>query len=144
MALKRPRDRTVTVKATGTVNPYTLKFEVDESDLKFKNNEGGNPKPGYVVYFDLQEDPGLDCIFHGPDPMWVQPVPPGHKLCPTQPCHWDQFRAIDIINKGKTLMVRNENDYQQEFAFTLRFDVVGCNDVQICDPIGKNQNGQQD
>ena len=143
MALKRPRERTIKVKATGTANSCNVNFAVDPNDLKFKNDDGGNPKPGYIVYFDLEEDPGLNCIFHGPDPMWVQPIPPGHNVCPTSPCQWDQFRAIDIINNGKTLIVRNENDYQQEFAFTLRFDVAGCNEVKECDPIGNNQNGPQ-
>lgn len=143
MPLRRPRDRTVRVRATGNANSCNVDFTVNQNDLRFENVVGGNPRPGYVVYFDLDEDPGLNCIFHSPDPMWVQPIPPGQNVCPSEPCHWDQFRAIDIINGGKTLMVRNENDYQQEFAFTLRFDVAGCNEVLECDPIGNNQNGQQ-
>ena len=144
MALKRPRERTVKVEAAVGANPCNVTFTVDEDDLKFKNDDGGNPKPGYIVYFDIDEPAGLNCTFHAPDPMWVQLVLPGQNGCPCSPCHWDQFRKIDIINGGKTLMVRNENDYEQEFAFTLRFDVAGCpGQVFVCDPIGNNQNGPQ-
>ena len=143
MALNRPRERTIKGKATGTPNTCNVTFTVDASDLKFKNDVGGNPRPGYIVYFDLEEDPGLDSKFHEPDPMWVEPIAPGQNACPSSPCSWDQFRAIDIINGGKTLMVRNENDYEHAFAFTLRFDVPGCTKVLECDPIGNNQNGKQ-
>ena len=143
MALKRPRERTIKVTATGNANSCNVNFAVDPNDLNFQNNVNGNPKPGYIIYFDIDEDPGLNCIFHAPDPMWVQPIPAGQNGCPTSPCQWDQFRVIDIINGGKTLMVRNENDYQHQFAFTLRFDVAGCAEVKECDPIGNNQNGPQ-
>jgi hypothetical protein len=141
--VNKPRERTIKVKAVGTPNTCNVTFTVDASDLKFKNKINGVGHPGYIVYFDLDETSGLDCKFHEPDPMWVEPIAPGQSACPSSPCSWDQFRTIDVINGGKTLMVRNENDYEHDFAFTLRFDVAGCTRVLECDPIGNNENGQQ-
>ena len=143
MANKRPRDRIIKVDANGLA--CNVVFTIgDREDLTFENDIKNDPRPGYIVYFDIAEDAGLDCKFHAPDPMWVQPVAQGQKFCPSSPCHWDQFRTIDIINNGKTLMVRNENDYEHAFAFTLRFEVAGCTGkVFTCDPGGNNQNGNQ-
>lgn len=145
MPLKRPREKTIDVTATRTgAGACDVKFEVDAGDLKFKNDHGGNPRPGYILYFDIDEQPGVDSRFHASDPLWVQPFNAGSPVpCPTSPAYWDQFEVIGTINDGKTLMVRNKNDYEQEFSFTLRFNVAGCTRVKECDPIGNNQNGQQ-
>jgi hypothetical protein len=145
MALKRPREKTIDVKATKTgAGACDVKFEVDASDLKFKNDTGGVPRPGYILYFDIEEPAGVDSRFHSSDPLWVEPFNTGTTApCPSSPAYWDQFEVIGRINNGKTLMVRNKNDFEQLFSFTLRFEVAGCNRVLLCDPIGSNQNGQQ-
>ena len=145
MALKRPRDRTVDVRATRIgPNPCDVHFEVDDNDLRFRNDVDNKPRPGYIVFFDIEEPAGLDCRFHAADPLWVQPFDPGPPApCPSSPAYWDQFHPIGVINGGKTLIVRNKNEYETLFAFTLRFDVAGCTRVVPCDPIGNNQNGQQ-
>jgi hypothetical protein len=144
MALRRPREKTVEVTATKTgAGVCDVSFAITSS-LNFKNDPGGNPHPGYIVYFDIDEPAGVDARFHSSDPLWVQPFNTGATApCPSSPAYWDQFEVIDTINKGKTLMVRNKNDYEQQFSFTLRFEVAGCNRVLVCDPIGSNQNGDQ-
>ncbi|MDP9421960.1 MAG: hypothetical protein M3Q19_03855 [Pseudomonadota bacterium] len=106
--------------------------------------------PGFIIFFNIVEKNGSGCQFL-PDPddaMWVQPSAFADPPCPSSPAYWSQFRAIDVVdhdsvNRNKTLIVLNQNDYQQSFAFTLRFEVAGCNKILEFDPIGDNQNGNQ-
>lgn len=136
--------------------PQGFKFKMDDgkgnpnaTELKFKNNH----HPGFIVSFNLVEaDPAnpTDCQFL-PDPddaMWVQKSDLTNPPCPNSACYWDQFRAVDVVDhakdkKNRTLMVYNKNDYEQTFAFTFRFEVPGCSEVVIFDPVGNNQNGDQ-
>lgn len=117
--------------------------------LDFKNNK----HPGFIVIFNiLESDPSnpTGCQFL-PDPndaMWVQPSGLPDPPCPTDPAHWSQFRAIDVVRndqdeENRALIVSNRNDYVQMFAFTLRFEIPGYPKVVEFDPIGNNQNGYQ-
>jgi hypothetical protein len=143
MTLLRPRERTIKVKAVGQPNSCNVTFTTDPKVMTAENKINGVGKPGYILYFDVVEDAGLDCVFHPDDPLWVEPIQQGQSACPSSPCSWDQFYKIDTINEGKTLMVRNKNDTVQLFAFTLRFKVAGCGNVLVCDPIWPNGNGSQ-
>ena len=154
MPRRRPRSRTIDVNVSRVEpkGPCDFEFGIDENDLKFKNDENNDPRPGFIIYFDIDEPRGVDCQFYAADPMWVMPINElsagicaklGTGPCPTSPCHWDQFYTIGLINNNKTLIVRNRNDYEQMFAFTLRLQVDGCRRVFELDPIGSNQNGDQ-
>jgi hypothetical protein len=137
MAGKRPRERSYTVTLSSRGGPCDIQFDLDPPDLNFANNG----RPGFFVYFDAVDGPGVtNARFDDADPMWVQNV----AACPAGPCNWDQFKTVGLINQGKTLVVRNKNDPPpQQFGFTLRFRVDGCNDAVPFDPIGNNQNGPQ-
>jgi hypothetical protein len=85
-----------------------------------------------------------------PNPMhalWVQfgtasnPPP-----CPTTACHSDEFFAVCVDQRGKTLTVRNEDTNVADFSFTLRFlpngaDPKNQSNYVDYDPVGSNQNG---
>jgi hypothetical protein len=136
MAGKRPRDRDYTITVSRQGGPCDVGFVLNPPGLTFSN--GG--RPGFFVYFDVVDGDGVEgCKFHADDPMWVQDIPE----CPAQQCEWQQFKAVGLINDGKTLVVRNKNEISKQFGFTLRFDVPGCGQVVEFDPIGNNQNGPQ-
>jgi hypothetical protein len=135
--------------------PQGYKFEMERGGTKTgkKLDFINNDHPGFIVIFNILEgDPAhpTGCQFL-PDPddaLWVQesalPDPP----CPSNAAYWGQFKAIDVVkNDGnkpnRGLIVSNRNDYEQMFAFTLRFEIPGCNEVVEFDPIGDNQNGNQ-
>lgn len=153
---KKPRDVDIDVIVTKTGDgPCDFAFDIKESDkhkLVFKNDKDGEQRPGYIVYFHIEEPKDVNSQFYSTDSMWVQPFGNvsaeiagklGTTVCPTSPCYWDQFFVIGLINKNKTLMIRNKNDYEQDFAFTLRLQVQDCRKVFELDPIGSNQNGGQ-
>ena len=166
---KKPKtayvDLTVTKLAAPTAQwPQGYQFDLSGSyvnssgQLKFKNSK----HPGFIVVFYIVEADPLNptnCQFlpNPNDALWTRPfnawdpAPP----CPSSPCQWDQFRAIDVADdeedpndptkdlSNKVLVVMNKNDYKQQFAFTLRFRVKGSEEVIVFDPIGNNQNGGQ-
>jgi hypothetical protein len=130
--------------------PDGYQFEMEEGGKKigkkvdFKNNG----HPGFIVMFTIVDKDKTGCQFLPDldDAMWVQPSGLPDPPCPSSPAYWGQFRAIDVINHAKddrykTLMVSNKNDYQQMFAFTLRFEIPGHHKVVEFDPVGNNQNG---
>lgn len=109
-----------------------------------------DPTPGFLIYFNIRENGTNACQFL-PDPddaMWVQPSALNEPPCPKSAAYWSQFRALDVVDhdaqhRNKTLIVLNQNDYKQMFAFTLRFEIEGCDEIFEFDPIGSNQNGDQ-
>ena len=144
----RPRERDLYLVVTrNSDDPCDISYEL-VGDLVFENNH----RPGFMVFIDIDAHEDLGAKFLSSDPMWVQPfseetetacTTAGARLCPTSPSYWDQFATVSVINRGRTLLVRNKNDYEQSFAFTLRFQVKNCPRVFELDPIGSNQNGQQ-
>jgi len=125
--------------------PEGVRFELSSNlgssnKLTFKNDK----HPGFEVNFNLVDNDKTGCKFmHDPkEAMWVQKIEPGMPdPCPTSAMYWDQFEA-KAVSKGDTqLAVRNLNEYEQEFAFSLRFTKPGWPDPILYDPIGNNQNG---
>ena len=154
---KKPKFRDIDVRVTKLPAPtpqwpegYAFKLEGDGvgqgNRLKFKNNH----HPGFIVSFNIVDPDNTGCQFL-PDPddaMWVQESELADPPCPCSAVYWDDFRAVDVVDCGqgeqfKSLLVYNKNDAPQRFAFTLRFQIPGCNKAVEFDPIGENENGLQ-
>ena len=137
MANLRPWTRTLYVEITATADPCHPDFKLRGSKT-FNNNH----RPGYVLYFDIDDSDGTGCVFDSSDPLRVDGTsnPP---VCPPATNDWEEFFAVDVINKGTTLMVRNKNINKKEFSFMFRFRRPGCPNVITFDPIGNNENGSQ-
>jgi hypothetical protein len=125
------------VEITATADPCDPAFKLKGSKT-FDNDH----KPGFILYFDIDDPDGTGCVFDPNDPLWVDGVsnPP---VCPPAQKTWDEFETVDVINEGQTLMVRNKNMTKQKFSFMFRFRRPGCPNVITFDPIGNNENGQQ-
>lgn len=158
---KKPQfmDIDITVTKLGSPDPkwpQGYKFEMNDGKgngnakkLNFKNNN----HPGFIVCFNLVEGDkhnptGCQFLPDPDDAMWVQKSDLADPPCPCSASYWDQFRAVDVVDqakdkKNRTLMVYNRNAYEQMFAFTFRFEVPGCNEVVVFDPVGSNQNGDR-
>lgn len=120
---------------------FTLSSNLGSSErLKFQNDK----HPGFIVNFNLKDDDntGVKFLPQPEDAMWVRtfdaqtPDP-----CPRCEMYWDQFKAINVKQQNKQLVVRNLNQYEQMFAFSLRFSKPGSADPILYDPIGENENG---
>lgn len=120
---------------------FNLSSNLGANDrLKFSNDK----HPGFIVNFNLKDDDntGVKFLSQPEDAMWVRtfdaqtPDP-----CPRCEMYWDQFKAIDVKKNNKQLVVRNLNQYEQLFAFSLRFSKPGSADPILYDPIGENENG---
>ncbi len=137
MANLRPWTRTLYVEISPTADPCKPDFNLRGSKT-FKNAN----KPGFVLYFDIDDPQKTGCVFDQNDPLRVDGTsnPP---VCPPATQSWDQFLAVDVFNDGTTLMVRNKNDTQKKFSFMFRFRRPGCPNVITFDPIGNNENGPQ-
>lgn len=120
---------------------FKLSSDLGGSDrLKFKNDK----HPGFIVNFHLKDDDntGVAFVSTPADAMWVKTFQQGEpNPCPTSESHWDQFEATDVKQQGKRLVVRNLNQYEQLFAFSLRFTKPGAANPILYDPIGENENG---
>jgi hypothetical protein len=135
----------VTVHLQVNDNP---KFTFDTT-LPKKGNKGdhlifkkGGPD-GFLISYHL-DDPDHVYSF-GNDLQEAlystdQPVCPG----PDEPCHWDQFQAVDIADNGMTLVVWNKNDPKNgdpmDFGYALRVIKEGDKKYLHLDPIGTNGN----
>jgi hypothetical protein len=137
MANLRPWTRTLYVEITATAKPCEPAFKL-KGVKNFKNNH----RPGFILYFDIDDPDGTGCVFDSSDPLWVDGVS-NPAVCPPAIKNWDEFQAVDVINQGQTLMVRNKNINQKEFSFMFRFRRPGCPNVITFDPIGNNENGSQ-
>lgn len=154
---KKPKFRDIDIKVTKLAAPtpqWPAGFEFQMAGegvgqgnrLKFKNTN----HPGFIVCFNIVDPGDTGCQFL-PDPddaMWVQPSGLANPPCPSSAAYWDEFRAVDVVDHAqdgrfKSLLVYNKNDAEQRFAFTLRFEIPGCNKVVEFDPIGENENGLQ-
>lgn len=128
--------------------PHGVRFELSSgigtpNKLTFKN-QGGSP--GFLVNFNLSDPSNTGCKFvhQKEDAMWVRIIDPQTPdPCPRCAMHWDQFKAQSVNTNDTQLVVRNLNEYVQDFAFSLRFTKPGVADPILYDPIGSNQNGQE-
>ena len=121
-------------------------FELETGDLRtgpdnrlyFKNNRF----PGFRVHFRLND----------PDNLYAFPTPniPDHlgealysvdeARCPKEKGQWHEFKAESVRQNGLELVVRNMNETETEFGYTLRVTKDGGQNYLDLDPIGTNQN----
>ena len=148
-----PNEADVNVILTPVTNdpkwPDNVKFELQSAlgsnqELSFKNNG----KPGYKLKFRIVDSQNTGYLFPDDETkaMWVRTVTSVEEGCPRTPMYWDQFEATGVDGNNKTLKVRNLNDFEQTFKFTLLFTKTPKQNgpcIQY-DPIGQNQNGSQE
>lgn len=112
--------------------------------LNFKNNG----HPGFIVMFNIVDVVGAGFRFAADpdDALWVKPISSPGDACPGQQCSWGQFEPQTVTGDGKRLIVRNRNEFTQKFGFALNVTLnqAGAPPFQVIDPIGNNQNGQQE
>jgi hypothetical protein len=101
--------------------------------------------PGFSIHYDLdgEEDyvfPDEDMTKFYLDEALYSKNQPG---CPTTKGQWGQFKAIEVRNAGRTLVVRNRNQTPQAFGYTLRVTKDDGHNYLDLDPGATNQNGPQ-
>lgn len=134
--------------------PDGVKFEFNKdlisSILEGKQREKykNDGRPGFLIDFVIKDDDGTGLLFpkDKAEAMWVHPVADKDDPCPPRRSTWDEFRAVEVRDDGRTLRVRNCNRRTQLFKFSLNFtrDRNNPHAEPICwDPIGDNRNGHQ-
>jgi hypothetical protein len=112
--------------------------------LVFNKSANGMKKwDYYLIEFNLDDHTKLGLQFH-PNPMQAFWVAMGDNVsppdCPQDAAYSDQVYAISDDPNGRSLTVRNEDDFVQFFRFSLGFiDRYG--EPHRYDPIGQNMNG---
>lgn len=108
-------------------------------------------RDGFKLNFRLYDNTGASSAYVFPDPPG-NPTKGGDpqkwalwsadsQTCPPPPGQWDQFTAVEVKDKGTTLVVRNLNQVQTDFVYTLRVTNDGGQTFVNLDPGGTNNNG---
>jgi hypothetical protein len=117
--------------------PPLPKWKNAKNDFVFENNGAD----GFVLNFKLQ---GTALGYRFPDVEDEALYSAPGTGCPTCEGQWDQFEAEDVEDHNKTLVVRNRNECEAEFGYTLRVKKT-LPDGKIkwleLDPGGLNKNG---
>ena len=127
----------------------TPPFEFQSSDLPVGSDNSltfaNNGRPGFLIDYSLKEPT------HGyrfpdnsiPDNLNEALYSAEGPGCPNAKGQWQQFKAQNVKQQGKILVVRNLNECAAEFGYTLRVtDDQGASYLPL-DPGGFNQNGPQ-
>lgn len=101
-------------------------------DIRFENHR----RDGFIINFNLRGNTNFRFPNNLADALYSS-TGPG---CPTVQGQWPQFAAQGVTNGNRTLVVRNRNNGQQIFGYTLR--VTDGTSWRDLDPGGDNQNGQ--
>ena len=139
-----PKEVHVKVFLHPTSNP---KFHFETSDLPLGPDNSltfeNHGHPGFYVHYDLQEPihghlfPGDTIDDHLDEALFSK----AQSSCPSTKGQWGQFKAKEVTNQGKTLIVHNQNQSKVQFGYTLRVtDDHGTTYLPL-DPGGLNQNG---
>lgn len=135
----------VVLHAPGSATDYHFESKdvpIDANNVIYFSNCG--KKKGFRIRYELDDDANPGFRFpterthpntYLDDALWVTTT--GN--CPTQASKWPVFKAEDVKDQGKTLVVWNENLNVQNFAYTLR--LWNGTDWLPLDPPGSNQNG---
>ncbi len=124
-------------------------FHFDSTDLPIDRNNviyfsNCGKSKGFFIHYTIDDtaNPGyrFPTSTNGNDfldqALWATDSGP----CPTSACKWEAvFKAHNVKDSGKTLVVWNKNEVAQDFAYTLRV-VKGTSWLNL-DPGGTNQNG---
>jgi len=116
--------------------PPLPKWNEKKNDFAFYDNG----KAGFVLRFRLH---GAALGYRFPDDKDEALYSVRDTVCPKTPGQWDQFEANNVGENNRTLVVINLNDYEAEFAYTLRVKkTVGSETKWLeLDPGGLNKNG---
>lgn len=114
------KDNVIYFSNCGTKKGFLISYEIDDSD-----------NPGFR--FPTKQSHGDNYL---KEALWATTT----GGCPTSAVYWDEvFKAVDVKDQGKTLVVSNENRVSQMFAYTL-WAFNGSAKLEL-DPSGSNQNG---
>jgi hypothetical protein len=116
--------------------PPLPKWNDKKNDFAFYDNG----KDGFVLRFKLH---GTALGYRFPDDKDEALYSARGTDCPVTPGQWDQFEANNVRDNNKTLVVLNRNDYEAEFAYTLRVQKTDGSKTKHLklDPGGLNKNG---
>jgi hypothetical protein len=147
------------VESEGQGSPWDVDVDVylrpdgEEPPFKMQSCLPRNPDGEFV--FDNCGRHGFQIHFHLKDPhktgylfprsaqlreaLWSWPRPE----CPPENHgeQWREFKAVRVSPDGKTLVVRNLNETETKFGYTLRVTKDGGDSYRDLDPIGENKNG---
>jgi hypothetical protein len=121
--------------------PFVIEsyLQVEENgNLQFHNRG----RHGFNVRFNLHDLSGEG--YQWPRPNDVDEALRAQKGegCPPTDCDpWDQFKAKNIIQNRKILVVRNLNEYEAKFGYVLRVTKDDGVTYRDLDPGGDNWNG---
>lgn len=122
---------------------YALQSNLGGKDkMKFEN---GKKSDYWLIAFDIDDQSGLDLVF--PDDiskaMWVKQLVDPADPCPAPNSYLPGvFEATKVINKNKTLVVKNYNQVVETLSFCLRFSTTPTAEPsEMFDPIVDNRNG---
>jgi hypothetical protein len=125
---------------------FELKSDLSsgKNRLKFDKKKDNLRKTDcYQVEFRLKDPDRIGLKFADPmeAAMWVsEGAKDSDPPCPTAPMHNSAFTAVE--RKNNKLVVHNQDDIEENLAFTLRFLTTGSNPTEILfDPIIENKNG---
>lgn len=141
----QPKDETVKViLKPSEIPPFEMKSSqlIKKGRLKFDNDHF----PGFNVSFELddsKEHSGYRFPTNPADALAAKRLGNGDNPCPGKGETWDQFKPISVTTDRMSLVVRNLNEYQADFGFTLFVtrQGTGGEETLVIDPIGTNGNG---
>jgi hypothetical protein len=128
-----------------SVDPVRFRLEsplpkgTKDNDFIFKNDG----HPGFYLSYVLQSD-GHGADYSFPDELDDALYSAKSTTCPTKKGQWPQFRAHEVKPGNKILVVRNLNQHQAQFSYTLRVTRRPHDPDPECldlDPGGVNENG---
>ena len=128
--------------SNGNFHFETTELPMGPNNYLYFKNAG---HPGFHVHYDLQGHEEYVFPDEGMTKYYLKEAlysddKPG---CPTTSGQWGQFKAIEVRNNGRTLVVYNKNDTEKDFGYTLRVTNDDGHNYLDLDPGGGNQNGPQ-
>jgi hypothetical protein len=116
--------------------PYWLEtcLQVNSKNEIVFHNRG---RHGFLITYNLHDQTDREYVFVSgkKDVMWSQDVA---ESCPDTSGQWKEFKVQNVSDD--TLVVRNLNETQTRFSYTLRVQDKDGN-IRNLDPGGDNQNG---
>lgn len=147
---KPPKEKHTTVRIKKDDDePHGLKFDFKDGPFgkgTQKQTYDNDGHPGFLIHFTIDDDAESGLLFPK-DPysaIWVHQVQNENGPCPPRGARWPEFNPEEVIDEGRTLVVRNQNRCYDLFKFSLNFvrNRDNPNETPVCwDPIGINRNG---
>lgn len=142
--MAKAKDATVKVILNlDTDPPFHLQSSLLQGDrLVFSNDH----HPGFDVYFTIEDPHNSGYLFpkNEKKALSAKEYKGATDACPDQGVDWSQFSPVDVSTDFKTLHVRNLNQFETAFGFSLFVTTTPQNpnaEYLKLDPIGDNRNG---